>query len=201
MANPEELFDIVDDDDEVIGRAPRSECHGNPALVHRAVHVLIFNSAGELLLQKRATDKDIQPGRWDTSVGGHLKVGESYSAAAYREMHEELGLSGLPLIYLYRSRIRNPVESENVRTYLAVSNAEVIYDPDEISSVRFWTHDEVELSLGKGVLTPNFEDEWAMVQDFARHYQAGRSNRIDLRAGYSFPILWQRLYAAYRSEI
>ena len=81
-----ELFEIVDDNDLVIGTAPRRECHGNPALVHRAAHVLVFNRAGQLLLQKRSASKDIQPGKWDTSVGGHLDPGENYLTAAVREM-------------------------------------------------------------------------------------------------------------------
>src|SRR5512137_1106823 len=96
-----ELFDIVDDDDRVIGTARRGECHGNPALIHRAVHVLVVNANGDMLLQKRSASKDIQPGKWDTSVGGHLEPGESYHAAAVREMQEELGLTGLPLTFLY----------------------------------------------------------------------------------------------------
>src|SRR5512139_2732025 len=112
-----ELFDIVDDDDRVIGTAPRSACHGNPALVHRAVHVLVVNGTGELLLQKRSPRKDIQPGKWDTSVGGHLEPGETYHAAALREMAEELGLTGLPLTFLYHSKIRNEIEAENIATY------------------------------------------------------------------------------------
>jgi len=84
------------------------KCHGNPALVHRAVHVLVVNAAGELLLQKRSARKDIQPGKWDTSVGGHLEPGESYFAAALREMREELGLSGLPLTFLTVRRSATP---------------------------------------------------------------------------------------------
>ncbi len=86
-----EYFEIVNEQGEVIGKAPRSECHGNPALVHRAVHVLVFNKKGELLLQLRSKDKDIQPGKWDTSVGGHLGVGESYQQAALREFARNWG--------------------------------------------------------------------------------------------------------------
>jgi len=71
------LFDLLNDDDKVIGQALRSACHGDPGLIHRAVHVLVFNSSGALLLQKRAPGKYIQPGKWDTSVGGHLALGES----------------------------------------------------------------------------------------------------------------------------
>lgn len=156
-----ELFDIVDDDDRVIGTAPRSACHGNPALVHRAVHVLVVNGAGDLLLQKRSAHKDIQPGKWDTSVGGHLAPGESYRAAAVREMGEELGLTGLPLTFLYRSKIRNAVESENIATFLTRHDGPVDAEPGEIDAVRWWPAGEIDAALGSGVFTPNFEEEWA----------------------------------------
>lgn len=162
MTKKSEYFEIVDEQDRVIGRALRSECHGNPALVHRVAHVLVFNRDGWLLLQKRSMAKDIQPGRWDTSVGGHLDPGESYPGAACREMREELGIEGVPLTYLYASKIRNEIESENVATYFARHDGEVRFAVDEIDEVRFWRTDEIEAALGSGVFTPNFEEEWGM---------------------------------------
>jgi len=196
MTDPDELFDLVNDDDMVIGQALRSACHGNPALIHRAVHVLVFNSSGALLLQKRAPDKYIQPGKWDTSVGGHLGLGESYLAAAYREMDEELGLTGLPLTYLYRSVIRNRIESENVQTYLAITDNDIVYEHSEISEVRFWTHDQIDQALGQGIFTPNFEEEWQMFKTFVRRYHSADPDRIAFCPGTAFPDLWQELYAA-----
>jgi isopentenyl-diphosphate delta-isomerase type 1 len=182
-----ELFEIVDDDDRVIGTARRSECHGNPALVHRAVHVLVVNAAGELLLQKRSARKDIQPGKWDTSVGGHLEPGESYLDAARREMHEELGLAGLPLTFLYHSRIRNAIESENIATFLTRFDGAVAWNPDEIDEVRCWTAAEIDAHLGREVFTPNFEKEWAMYQAFRRRYVTEREGGVGLCAGDSMP--------------
>lgn len=196
MTDPDELFDLVNDDDKVIGQALRSACHGDPGLIHRAVHVLVFNSSGALLLQKRAPGKYIQPGKWDTSVGGHLALGESYLAAAYREMAEELGLTGLPLTYLYRSVIRNQIESENVQTYLAITDNEIVYEHREISEVRFWTHDQIDQLLGQEIFTPNFEEEWQMFKTFARRYQSADPDRTAFCPGTSFPDLWQELYAA-----
>src|SRR5512135_2798978 len=137
-----EYFEIVNEQGEVIGKAKRSECHGNPSLVHRAVHVLVFNKKGELLLQLRSKDKDIQPGKWDTSVGGHLGVGESYEQAALREMAEELGITGVTLDYLYDYPLRNEVESENIRSFMAVYDGKIIYQESEIDAVRFWGMDE-----------------------------------------------------------
>lgn len=163
-----EIFDIVDEEDRVIGQAPRSRCHGDPSLIHRVAHVLVFDSAGRLLLQKRAMTKDIQPGRWDTSVGGHLDPGESYLAAARREMKEELGIHGMPLTFLYHSRIRNEIESENVATYLVHYDGAIRFSRDEIEAVRFWTAAEIEAALGSGVFTPNFEEEWSLYGRWAR---------------------------------
>jgi len=87
----EEIFDVVNERDEVIGQKPRSEIH-RLNLKHRAVHVLVFNARGELFLQKRSLNKDCFPGAWDSSASGHLDSGESYDACAVRELREELGL-------------------------------------------------------------------------------------------------------------
>ena len=93
----EEIFDVVNERDEVIGQAPRSEVHRR-GLKHRAVHVLVFNSRGELFLQKRSMMKDCFPGAWDSSASGHLDNGEAYDGCAVREVREELGvqLEGVP---------------------------------------------------------------------------------------------------------
>src|SRR5215469_16808804 len=87
----EEIFDVVNERDEVIGQKPRSEVH-RLGLMHRAVHVLVFNARGQVFLQKRSMSKDRQPGLWDSSSSGHLDTGESYDACAVREVREEIGL-------------------------------------------------------------------------------------------------------------
>ena len=87
----EEIFDVVNERDEVIGRTPRREVH-RLGLKHRAVHVLLFNARGELFLQKRSMTKDTFPGAWDSSASGHLDTGEDYDTCAVREVREELGL-------------------------------------------------------------------------------------------------------------
>ncbi|PWU17555.1 MAG: NUDIX hydrolase [Verrucomicrobia bacterium] len=88
----EEIFDVVNERDEVIGQAPRYEVHSR-GLLHRAIHVLVFNSNGRIFLQKRSLSKDRQPGLWDSSASGHLDAGEDYDVCARREVREELGLS------------------------------------------------------------------------------------------------------------
>lgn len=89
--NPLELFDVVDAQDRVIGQAPRGEVHAR-GLWHRAVHIWVFNRAGQVFLQQRSLAKDMSPGLWDSSCSGHVDAGEEYDAAAWRELGEELGL-------------------------------------------------------------------------------------------------------------
>ena len=155
-----EIFDIVDRDGKVIGQAKRSEAHGNPSLLHRVVHCLVFNSRGELYLQKRSETKDIQPGKWDTSVGGHMIPGETPLAAIRRETEEELHIKKDDFIFLYRYILSNEIESEMVDTFKLVHDGRVDPDPSEISEGRFWKESEIEAALKSGVFTPNFEDEW-----------------------------------------
>jgi isopentenyldiphosphate isomerase len=86
-----EIFDVVNERDEVIRQQSRSEVH-RLGLMHRAVHVLVFNAAGQVFLQKRSMSKDRQPGLWDSSASGHVDAGEDYDACAVRELGEEIGL-------------------------------------------------------------------------------------------------------------
>jgi len=87
----EEIFDVVNERDEVTGQLPRREVH-RLGLRHRAVHVLLFNRAGQIFLQKRSMRKDMWPGAWDSSASGHLDTGEDYDTCAVRELREEIGL-------------------------------------------------------------------------------------------------------------
>jgi isopentenyldiphosphate isomerase len=158
----DEMLTQVTDGDEVLGPVLRSLVHGNPALIHRSVHILVVSPEGRLLLQKRSLRKDTQPGKWDTSVGGHVGFGQSYEEAALREAEEELGLRPDKLLFLYPSRIRNAVESENIHTFLHVSSGPFRPEPGEIDELRFWSRKEIGEALGSGVFTSNFEEEFAL---------------------------------------
>ena len=158
----DEWFDTVDEADRVVGRARRAECHRNPALVHRAAHVVVFSTDGRVLLQKRSAAKDLEPGKWDTAVGGHLALGEDYETGVRREMAEELGLAArLPLERLFDLRFRDAVQSENIRVFRLVYDGPFRPDPAEVDEVRFWTACELRNALGTGVLTPSLEIELA----------------------------------------
>ncbi len=154
----DELFDIYNESGVRIGVAPRRECHGNPALLHRTAHVVIFHpEGGALLLQKRSYGKDIQPGKWDTAVGGHLNLGEEYPEGAVRELREELGVtvSASSLQHLFDSRIRNEIESEDVRIFGLVCAGPFTFQASEIDEIRFWKRAELFDSENQKEFTPN----------------------------------------------
>lgn len=128
----EEIFDVVNERDEVIGRERRSEIHRR-GLRHRAVHVLVFNSRGELFLQKRSRAKDCFPGCWDSSAAGHLESGESYDACAVREVREELGLElhSVPK-RLFKLEACAETGQEFCWVYRCESEGPFVLHPDEI---------------------------------------------------------------------
>ena len=168
----EEIFDIVNEQDEVIGRAPRKEIHAR-GLRHRAVHVLVSNKRGDVFLQKRSMLKDTAKGKWDSSASGHLDSGEDYDACAGRELREEIGLSvkktperilriaaceetGWEFVWVYRCQSEGPFELH----------------PEEIERGEWFK--------------PEFVTKWvaARPEDFAR----------------AFVLIWQTLQTAEASE-
>lgn len=155
----DEFLEIVSPEGEVIGLARRSEIHGNPSLIHRVVHVLVFDAKGRLLLQKRSMRKDTEPGKWDTSVGGHVNPGEEVMAAALREMEEELGITGCQPRFLHSYLFSNDRESELVSTFSCLHEREVCFNTEEVDEVRFWDLGSIKAGLGTSVFTPHFEKE------------------------------------------
>ena len=160
--NQEEMLPIVDEEGRIIDAATRGECHSGSKLLHPVVHLHVFNSRGELYLQKRPLWKDIQPGKWDTAVGGHVDLGENVEQAMRREVKEELGIApdGIQRLTQY------VFESDRERELIFVHK--VVYDgqispSDELDGGRFWTAEEISDNLGKGVFTPNFENEYLRV--------------------------------------
>ncbi|PZR70813.1 MAG: ribosomal RNA small subunit methyltransferase A [Chthoniobacterales bacterium] len=159
-----ERFSVVDDQDQVLGDAPRDEVHGNNSR-HRAVHILIFNATGELFLQKRSRWKDRHPLLWDSSAAGHVNAGEDYDSAANRELEEELGIraelsrvaklpasekTGQEFIWLYRAQHEGPFQ-------LAASEIELgeFFPPDVVSE---W------IKARPADFAPGFVECWKVVE-------------------------------------
>src|SRR5690242_13499743 len=130
MAASEEMFDVCDEQDRVIGQAPRSKVHAE-GLLHRAVHIFVLNSQGQLLLQRRSALKDQSPLKLTSSASGHLGAGESYEDAAIREMQEEIGLTG-ELEFLQRFPANFEMAFEHTVLYRLVTDAPPVPDPAEI---------------------------------------------------------------------
>jgi isopentenyldiphosphate isomerase len=131
---PDEIFDVVNEHDEVIGQRARRDVH-QLGLRHRAVHVLIYNSRGELFLQKRSQTKDCFPGAWDSSASGHLAPGESYDQGALREVREELGLELVrPPARLFKLAACPETGQEFVWVYRCSAEGPFHLHPEEIET-------------------------------------------------------------------
>lgn len=158
--NSAELLPVVDEEGRQTGTATRGECHSGVARpLHPVVHLHLFDPEGRLYLQRRPEWKDIQPGRWDTAVGGHVDPGESIAEALRREAREELGIEGFEPRPLGRYVFESQRERELVHTFSTVWSAPV--DPSaETAGGRFWTRTEILDAMGRGILTPNFEQEY-----------------------------------------
>ena len=162
-SNAQELFPVVDEQGNVVGSATRGECHSGSMLLHPVVHLHVITPDGKILLQRRSMCKDIQPGRWDTAVGGHVDFGEAVDDALRRECSEELGFTPATVTHLVSYNFQSDRERERVNVYATVVDDDVEafdYARDEIDELRFWTSQEIADATGAGILTPNFEQEY-----------------------------------------
>ncbi|MDE6511252.1 MAG: NUDIX domain-containing protein, partial [Muribaculaceae bacterium] len=155
--NSEEMFPVVDEAGNVIGKATRGECHGGSRLLHPVVHLHVFDEAGRLYLQHRPEWKDIQPGKWDTAVGGHVDFGENVAAALKREALEELGLMDFTPEYMKSYVFESDRERELVNSFKTVVDPLAVRPSDELDGGRWWTAEE--LAGNSEELTPNLRHE------------------------------------------
>lgn len=175
MLQNEEMLPVVDVDGNVIGSSPRSICHnGHSMLLHPVVHLHLFDRSGGLLLQKRSLLKKIQPGRWDTGVGGHVSFGESIMTALRREVREEIGLDIASSPRLLKKYVfRSAVECELIHCFCLKLDDDftpVISEPDDIDDLRFWTIEDLISCLDQEIFTPNFKQEFRdIVLPYIKH--------------------------------
>jgi len=137
----DEILEVVDGDNNVTGMATRAEIH-HRCLFHRAVHLFVFNRAGEIYVQRRSWHKDRFPGVLDSSAAGHVEPGESYENAAIRELREELRIS-CELKEVLRLRASEVTDHEHVVLYGAVTDCEPNPNPDEIQAGAFFKPEDL----------------------------------------------------------
>ncbi len=149
----EEIFDVVNEDDEVIGQEPRTTVH-RTGLLHRGVHVWLFAPDGKVLIQRRTEDRATEPGALDCSVSEHVKAGEDYLSAALRGLKEELGIQGIdlkPVIKFKMNYGANDNEISEMFQGRLEAGDRVRFDPVEVESVGFAELDELHKWLEEGV--------------------------------------------------
>jgi isopentenyldiphosphate isomerase/intracellular septation protein A len=160
----EEWLPVVDEDGRVTGKAPRSVFHSGSKLLHPVVHLHVIGPKKSVYLQKRPMNKLIQPGKWDTAVGGHISFGEQLEESLKREAFEEIGLENFKAVPAAKYRWDSDVESELVYSFITNDYQGIHIHTDEVDEGKFWPVSEIEKLIGKGVFTPNFEYEFQMLR-------------------------------------
>jgi isopentenyldiphosphate isomerase/intracellular septation protein A len=173
VADPiqEEMLPLVNEEGKVIGKAPRSLCHNGEKLLHPVVHLHVLNSNGHFFLQKRPLNKLIQPGKWDTSVGGHFSFGEDLETALAREAYEEIGLKDFSARLIGKYKWESEVESELVYYFISYDYQKIKLHSEEVEEGKFWSSAQIERQIGKNIFTPNFEFEYNLIKDFKSKQQ------------------------------
>lgn len=159
-----EYFPVVEPNGLVVGRAAREYCHSGEKPLHPVVHLHIIDRYSRIYLQKRPLTKKIQPGKWDTAVGGHVSYGEHFLEALFRESYEELGFNEYNPVHIMTYEFESEVEKELINIYAAVGSFELKPDPEELDGGKWWELEDIDNNMGKGVFTPNFESEFKMIR-------------------------------------
>lgn len=176
--SPMELMDFVDENDVVIGQAPRTDIYAN-RLRHRIAHVLVFNDQGKMALQLRGPEVSFSPNHWSTAAGGHVHAGEDFLAAARREMEEEIGITP-ELEFLYKELYYN--QTQNSPKFLGffqtIHNGPFKLHPIEVAEMKFFSLPEIQQMVSEGAL---FHPELLFVLEkhFGIEKIEHRSNRLN----------------------
>ncbi|WP_163706940.1 septation protein IspZ [Mangrovibacterium lignilyticum] len=159
----EEQLPVVDESGKVLGQVPRSVCHNGSKILHPVVHLHVLNKNGAIYLQKRPMNKLIQPGKWDTAVGGHIAFGEDLQTSLKREAWEEIGLEQFSAKLLQNYLWESDIERELVYVFTTTDYQGIHLHSDEVQEGRFWTRKQIENNIGKNIFTPNFEHEYQVL--------------------------------------
>lgn len=159
----DEWLPLVDNEGKILGRAPRTLLHNGSRLLHPVVHLHVIKN-GKIYLQKRPVHKQVQPGKWDTAVGGHIGYGETVENALQREAHEEIGLRNFKVQMISNYLWESNIERELVFTFITHYSGELKPNIEEVDEGKFWSIDEINNNLGKDVFTPNFEKEFELLK-------------------------------------
>lgn len=169
LSPSQEIFDVVDEQDQVIGQRTRSDVH-REKLLHRAVHIFVFNSDGQLYIQRRSPNKDQLPNCWTSSCSGHVDTGESYDTAAVRELGEELAIhleNDEPLQFLFKYDACRKTGWEFVKTYRLLWDDTITFDPEEISEGQWIYPEAMEHWIGehRRDFAPSFRLLWDVARE------------------------------------
>ena len=159
----QEWLPILSEEGQIIGKATRSQCYDGTKLLHPVVHLHLFDNKGQLYLQKRSQNKQVQPGMWDSSVGGHVGYGENPELALLREANEEIGISAKGATLLFSYIWESDIEKELVYVYALHSNQMPRPNTQELEGGAFMSLEEIKKNLGKRKFTPNFEKEFELL--------------------------------------
>jgi len=146
--NNVEYLDVVDANNNIIDKDTRANIH-KKNLFHRAVHIIVLNSQGEIFIQRRNPTKDTYPDYWDVSSAGHLNVGENYDDAARRELKEELGIEKVHLEYLGEVKGSKETDFEFIKIFKCIYNGKIEINKDEISEGKFAAIEELKKLLNR----------------------------------------------------
>jgi isopentenyldiphosphate isomerase/intracellular septation protein A len=160
----EEWLPLVDNNGQIIGKAPRSVVHKNSELLHPVVHLHVINRKKQIYLQKRLSTKLVQPGKWDSSVGGHISIDENVETALVREAEEEIGIRNFNPVHMCRYIWKSDIESELVFLFYTRYDGEIIYNKNEIEDGKFWPPSEINRNIASDIFTPNFQLEYEMLK-------------------------------------
>ena len=160
----DEWLPLVNKDGKVLGQAPRSVVHSGSRLLHPVVHMHVIDH-GKIYLQKRQAGKLIQPGKWDTAVGGHVSKGETIELALRRESIEEIGIKDFKAVPIAKYVWESDVENEPVYMFVTQYSGKLSPDPDEVDEGKFWEINEIESGMNKNIFTPNFVKEYQILKN------------------------------------